>query len=58
VLNKFKKIVIIINDSEHITQMEGLTSQMKDESFWSLFLKWLSSPWNVSWKKIKKQSKK
>jgi len=30
----------------------------KKESFWSLFLKWLSSPWNVSWKSIKKQSKK
>ena len=25
-------------------------------SFWILFKKWLSSPWNVSWNKIKQQS--
>jgi len=32
-------------------------NQKKSESFWALFMRWLSSPWNVSWRTVKKHSK-
>ncbi len=33
-------------------------TQNKPESFWGLVKIWLASPWNVSWRSIKKDSKK
>ena len=46
---------------QQITSKENSDNELefanpKKESFWSLFKKWLSSPWSVSWKNIKQNS--
>jgi len=51
--------------SENKIREESLTAkkmskriQGKPESFWTLFTKWLSSPWSVSWRSLKSGQKK
>jgi len=52
-------------NSENKIREESLTAkkmskriQGKPESFWTLFTKWLSSPWSVSWRSLKSGQKK
>lgn len=45
-------------EKESVTKNTSKKTQHKSESFWTLFIKWLSSPWNVSWRSLKSDEKK
>jgi len=45
-------------EKESVIKNTPQTTQNKSESFWTLFKKWLSSPWSVSWRSLKNDEKK